>query len=213
MTEIHITREMLRSMDNNHPLSARVDAIQANITAYKQLFIGLPQITLHETDDIIWCVNTLDVPENYVYKTRLTAENVDQRLGEILQQISQHTTHIDWPVYRTCTPANLEQKLLERGFTLSRLPWFLAELAAVPHSLPVAATFHSERVTDATQLALWRDLSAAGFEMDNAQIFYDAYSRHGFDADSQVQHYIGYLGAEPVTSATLLLAGGDYRGL
>ena len=36
----------------------------------------------------------------------------------------------------------------------------------------------------------------------------DAYARHGFGPQAISLHYIGYLHDEPVTSATLLLAGG-----
>jgi ribosomal protein S18 acetylase RimI-like enzyme len=208
LDELHITREMLRLMDDQHPLSGPVDAIQENIRAYKELFVGLPEIMLYESDEICWCINVLEVPENYVYKTRLTDENVDKRLDEILQQIGQHTTHIDWPVYRTCTPSNLGEKLVERGLTTSRLPWMLAELKDLPDVQSPDQAFHIEFVTDENMLAVWRDVSAAGFGMDSAQIFYDAYGRHGFNPDGDVLHYIGYLGSQPVTSSTILFAGG-----
>jgi ribosomal protein S18 acetylase RimI-like enzyme len=38
--------------------------------------------------------------------------------------------------------------------------------------------------------------------------FYDAYARHGYGPEAFSLHYIGYLGDVPVTSATLLDAGG-----
>ncbi len=208
MKDIHITREMLRAMDDQHPLSVPIDAIQANITAYSKWFDGLPGITHYETDEISWRINQLDVPENYVYKTRLTAENVDQRLDEILQQLKQHTTHIDWPLYRTCTPADLDEKLIERGLSISRLPWLLAELADLPDISAPDPAFHIEFVADEAMLAVWRDVSAAGFQMDSAQIFYDAYVRHDFDPNGDALHYIGYIGSQPVTSSTVLFAGG-----
>jgi hypothetical protein len=62
-------------------------------------------------------------------------------------------------------------------------------------------------VTDATMLEAWKQISAVGFGGDT-QIYYDAYARHGFGPDATSLHYIGYLGDRPVTSATLLLAGG-----
>jgi hypothetical protein len=68
------------------------------------------------------------VPENYVYRTRLTTDNVDERLDYVLQQINDRTTYIDWTVYRQCTPANLGEKLIERGLADSRVPWMLMVL-------------------------------------------------------------------------------------
>src|SRR5687768_9103633 len=40
------------------------------------------------------------------------------------------------------------------------------------------------------------------------QDFYAAYARHGFGRNAYSLHYIGYLDDQPVTSSTLLLAGG-----
>ena len=54
-------------------------------------------------------------------------------------------------------------------------------------------------------------INAEGFESDpesDYQKYYDAYARHGFADDSVAVHYIGYFADKPVTSATLLLAGG-----
>jgi hypothetical protein len=54
---------------------------------------------------------------------------------------------------------------------------------------------------------VWRQISAAGFGADT-QIYYDAYARQGFADDASSTQYIGYVGDQPVTSSTLLLAGG-----
>jgi predicted GNAT family acetyltransferase len=50
-------------------------------------------------------------------------------------------------------------------------------------------------------------ISEVGFEEELAS-FYDAYARHGYGPDAFSLHYIGYLDDTPVTSATLLDAGG-----
>ena len=67
--------------------------------------------------------------------------------------------------------------------------------------------FHIEQVRDDRQLAAWVRLSEAGFGQELGW-FYDAYARHGYGADACSLHYIGYLDATPVTSGTLLDAGG-----
>lgn len=60
---------------------------------------------------------------------------------------------------------------------------------------------------DDTQLAAWVRISEAGFESELG-CFYDAYARHGYGPDARSLHFIGYLGDVPVTSGTLLDAGG-----
>jgi len=62
-------------------------------------------------------------------------------------------------------------------------------------------------VTDAATLEAWKQISAEGFGADT-QIYYDAYAGHGFGPDAISLHYVGYLGDQPVTSSTLLVAGG-----
>lgn len=208
MDELHITREMFHTIKDDHPLCKPIDAIQDNIIAYNEMFADLPEMTVHATDEIYWSINVLDVPENYVYRTRLTDENADKRVDEILQQISDQTTYIDWTTYRTCTPANLGEKLVERGLTVGWIPWMLMELDDLPDINYPDGSFHIEFVANEAMMAVWRDVSASGFQVENAQIFYDAYVRQGFDPEADIVHYIGYLGEQPVTSASLLCAGG-----
>lgn len=208
MNEMDITKDMYRSIKDDHPLCKPIDAIQDNIIAYNEMFADLPEMTVHATDEIYWSINVLDVPENYVYRTRLTDENVDKRVDEILQQISDQATYIDWTLYRTCTPVNLGEKLVERGLTVGRIPWMLMELDDLPDVTYPDGSFHIEFVANDAMMAVWRDVSASGFEMDSVQIFYDAYVRQGFDPEGEIVHYIGYLDEQPVTSASLLCAGG-----
>ena len=67
--------------------------------------------------------------------------------------------------------------------------------------------FRIAQVRDDRMMAEWTRISSEGFEVDVAN-FYDAYARHGYGDDAFSLHYIGYLDDVPVTSATLLDAGG-----
>ena len=69
--------------------------------------------------------------------------------------------------------------------------------------------FRVVRVTDATTLEVWRQASSDGFGGGPYHNFYEAYLRHGFAPDALAHHYIGYLGDRPVTSGTMLCAGGS----
>ncbi len=84
--------------------------------------------------------------------------------------------------------------------------WMLADLASLPRQFALEH-FQIAYVRDTGMLATWQYVSAAGFGIDT-QIYYDAYARHGFGDEAIALHAIGYLHDEPVTSATLLLAGG-----
>ncbi|HET9224243.1 MAG TPA: hypothetical protein VFO07_17150 [Roseiflexaceae bacterium] len=198
-------------MAPSHPITSRaetVDQMQANLIAYFRLFADMPGVTFVETDDVTWFVNATGEPDNHVLRTQLVGESIDRRIDEIIGQFSQSTDQIDWLVFPGCRPADLGKRLEARGMQggLGGI-WMLADLALLPDALPTPDSFYVEQVRDTTALEVWKQVSAAGFGGDT-QIYYDAYARHGFGADAFSLHYIGYQGDLPVTSSTLLLAGG-----
>jgi hypothetical protein len=184
-----------------------IDRIQENLVAYFRIFAGLPGVTFVE-EDVTWSVNVGGEPGNHILRTQISGDGVDRRIDELLGQIGQYTDHIDWLVFPSCRPADLGKHLQARG--IKGGPggtWMLAELASLPGAPSAPGGFHVEPVTDNNLLEEWKRLSAEGFEGD-VQIYYDAYARHGYGEEAFSRHYIGYLDKEPVTSSTLLLAGG-----
>jgi hypothetical protein len=129
---------------------------------------------------------------------------------------------MDWFVFPGCQPAGLGERLAARGLAggpdgawtlVGKIGgpggnWLIADLTALPPAPPVASNFHIEYVRDLQMLEEWRQILSAGFGGGDYQNLYDAYARHGFGPEAFSLHYIGYLGDEPVTSSTLLLAGG-----
>lgn len=186
---------------------AIADRVRDNLVAYFRAFAGLPGITLHD-DDVVWCVSEAPAPGNQVLCTHFAAESAEQRIDDTLTEIARHADRIDWLVYPSCRPADLGRRLMARGMPESRGgTWMLADLP-LPGPAPAAPVgFHVERVRDAGMLRTWVGLSSRGFGAD-AGVFFDAYARQGFAADAPSRQYLGYLGDEPVTSSTLLLAGG-----
>jgi hypothetical protein len=184
-----------------------VDQMQENLIAYFRLFAGLPGVTFVEAD-VTWFVSAKAEPGNHLLRTHIPGDSIDRRIDEIIGQISQYTDHIDWLVFPGCRPADLGKRLEARG--MQGGPggiWMLADLTSVPSTPPAPDAFHIEQVRDNATLEVWKEVSSAGFGGD-AQIYYDAYARHGFGPDAVSLHYIGYLGDRPVTSSTLLMAGG-----
>jgi len=186
----------------------KVHLMQANLVAYFPIFAGLPGITFVE-EDITWFVNANNgEPGDMILRSRISGGSIDRRIDEILNQISQYTDHIDWLVFPGCRPADLGRRLEGRG--MKGGPggtWMLADLTSLSGAPPVPDNFHVEYVSDNEMLEEWKLVSSEGFGSD-CQIFYDAYKRHGFGPDAHSLHYIGYLDDTPVTSSTLLVAGG-----
>lgn len=196
------------------------DQVQENLIAYFRLFEGLPGVTFVE-EDIVF-VASQGLPGSQVLRTRVPDEVVEQRLDEALSQIGQSSDGVDWFVFPSCRPDDLGQRLVTHGeaggpngawrlFGKIGGPggtWMVADLASLANHASVPANFHIKQARDLTQLKAWEKINAKGFGSDNYQIFYDAFARHGFGPEANALHFIGYLGDEPVTSATLFLAGG-----
>jgi GNAT superfamily N-acetyltransferase len=185
----------------------KVDQMQENLIAYFRQFAGLPGVTFAEAD-VTWLVNARAEPGNHVLRTRMTGDSIERRIDEIIGQFSQYADQIDWLVFPGCRPADLGKRLEARGMHGGAGGiWMLADLAS-PHSAPTAPdNFRIEQVRNTAMLEAWKQVSAAGFGGDT-QIYYDAYARHGFEADAVSLHYIGYVADQPVSSSTLLMAGG-----
>lgn len=187
--------------------TSAVDRMQENLVAYYRIFAGLPGIALGD-DDIFWLVSKTPAPGRQVVRSRIAAAGVEARIDAALEGFSRHTDAMDWLVFPACRPADLGARLKARGLpeTMGGT-WMLADLDAIPIPFPAPDELRIVQVTDATMLDAWERVSSAGFGSD-CRIFYDAYLRHGFGPEAASLHYIGYVGDVPVTSSTLLLAGG-----
>jgi GNAT superfamily N-acetyltransferase len=105
-------------------------------------------------------------------------------------------------------PLDLSQRLERRGMPAGRGGyWLWADLSAPGVTLTTPTGFHVERVQDDQEMAAWVRISEEGFGGELG-CYYDAYARHGYGPDAFSVHYIGYQGITPVTSGTLLDAGG-----
>lgn len=196
-----------------------VNQIQENLIAYFRIYAGLPGTTFVENAHVTWNAGP---PGSLVLRARLSPESADEQIDEIIRQMGETTTLIDWFVFPSCQPPDLAEQVAARGLAggpngewtlIGKIggpggTWMLADLAALLPAPVVTEPFHVVPVENLQALEIWRQCSAAGFGGGDYQDFYAAYARHGFAADAFSLHYIGYWGDQPVTSGTLLLAGG-----
>jgi ribosomal protein S18 acetylase RimI-like enzyme len=209
------------SQPSFHPSGIELaDQVQENFIAYFRLFADLPGISFVEAD-MTWIVSQ-GLPGNLVLRTKLSGDAIESRLDEALRRIGQASDQIDWFVFPGCQPDDLGDQLAKRGLAggpdgawtlVGQIggpggTWLWADLTSLPGSPPVSANFQVIWVRDHALLKTWQHINAEGFGGGDYQIFYDAFARHGFGPDAMALHYIGYLNDHPVTSATLLLAGG-----
>ena len=195
--------------------------VQENFTTYFRIFDGLPGITFVDAD-VIWNTSK-GAPGNIVLSTRLSPDNVDVGIRDTLRRIGRHADDVDWFVFPNCRPLDLGDHLVachDAGGPDGEWElygniggpggnWMWADLNALSDCIAVPEGFHVKRVTDQRMLDEWVEINAHGFGATDYSFFHAAYTRHGFGAGALVHHYIGYVDTEPVTSSTLLIAGGS----
>jgi len=181
--------------------------IQENLIAYMRLFADLPNMHMHDAETF-WFISHKPAPGNSILRARWPADRIEERIDALFEQIGQHIDHIDWMVFPGDEPADIGRHLEARGMRGRPAGnWLWADLESLVAAPAVADNFRIEQVRDDQAMAVWTAASEAGFGVEVA-CFYDAYARHGYGADAFSLHYIGYLDDTPVTSGTLLDAGG-----
>lgn len=195
-----------------------IDRLQQNFISYFRLFAGLPGITFTE-GAVVWSAGQ----GNMVLSTQLADTDVTQQIDETLRQIGQHTDAVDWFIFPSCRPTDLGEHLRkwdEAGGADGEWMlygniggpggnWMWADLTTLGEPPAVPGGFYVKQVMNQAMFDEWTVINAKGFGADDYTAFHAAYSRHGFGPDAQAVHFIGYLGEAPVTSATLLVAGGS----
>jgi GNAT superfamily N-acetyltransferase len=200
-------------------ISART--IQDNFITYFRIFAGLPDTTFVEDESGTWIASP--APGSQVMKTNFASNSAATQIDETLRRVGQHVDAIDWMVWPDDQPNNLGEELAERGAAggpggewmlygnQGNQPgtWLVIDLESLAERVPVAADFHMEQVRNAQQFEVWVGINARGFGSNDYRAFRAAYLRHGFGDDAQAIHFVGFLGDQPVTSSTLLIAGGS----
>lgn len=200
-----------------------INQIQENFIAYHRIFADISGVRYVEGDATWIVTDGGGAPGTQMLKSNFPSEAVDQHIDAVIAEMGQYTAEIDWMVFPGCRPAHLGERLAARGLAggpdgawqlVGEIPsmggnWMYADLTDLPPAPAVSERFHIVRVGDETMLEAWRQISSAGFGGGEYHNFYQAYARHGFAPDALAHHYIGYLDDQPVTSSTLLLAGGS----
>jgi len=182
--------------------------IQENMIAYMRLFARLPSMVIVDDEETFWLVSNKAAPGNMVLRVRWPMARIEERIDELFTRVGSHIDQIDWMVFPGDQPSDLGRRLEARGMPGgSGGNWLWADLTS-PCAVPsYPRRFHVEQVRDDQRMADWVRVSEAGFDGELG-CFYDAYARHGYGPEAFSRHYIGYLSNTPVTSGTLLEAGG-----
>ncbi len=185
-------------------------AMEANYISYFIGFAQLPYLKLYSDAEVTWISSNLH-SWNTVLRAQLDQNRIITRVEATCAYFKLLKMPLLWQNLPSTRPRDLGSYLKTWGLkSVGGRPHMAANLQNLPAELPTPSGLVIERVSDGSSFDKWFRASVAGFEMspDNAAIYADAYTIHGFSLDGPFLHYVGYLNGEPVTSSTLLLADG-----
>ena len=189
--------------------SELIEALRENYIAYFRLFEGQHGILVHEGEEVAWIIANRP-PGNHILRASFDADRADERIDLLLQTLSKRTGGIRWLLFPFDQPHDLGNLLDRRGLATGNGDrWMFRPLLHLPEPRFDCA-LRLTQVAARPALRSWWTASARGFGMTQraAQVWYDAYRRHGFGKQVYALNYCGRIDRQTVTSGTLILAGG-----
>lgn len=133
----------------------------------------------------------------------------DRRLDEIVGWFAGRGLPCCFWVGPSSQPDDLGERLLARGFDLIfHAPGITHDLAAVSDAVPAGCVIERVRDDDGLRAFLAVILGAYDRPADPHDPWFPVYAAVGYDLDSPVRHYLGFVDAEPVGAATGVIAAG-----
>jgi ribosomal protein S18 acetylase RimI-like enzyme len=206
------TAEEVLSLSPQGELTSLLRASEVNLTEILRLFSGQPGAWFYQDDRGVRFLNRNLPPESMVLMTRWPAADVEDYIGAELRRFEEYGVAVDWYLFPPSSPTDLPVRLQQRGLVPGSTRWLLTELATLPSPPSMPSNFRLEVAESSLSMDAWRRASAAGFGMSeaSAQRYHDAYvgqPRSSENVELRI-HYVGYVNDVPVSSSTLLLAGG-----
>lgn len=187
-------------------------AIDANLSASREIFGCLPQAEIHNKLDITWHLTNLShLVFNGVCRARFTPENADARIADILSHFTARKVPMRWLVGPTTQPTDLGKRLEAHGL-IHTGEWsgMAADLLALNESVPASPDLTIDEVNDRETLREWLSPFTVGYQFPKyvATAFYDLFVAQGFGSHLPWRLYLGRLAGTPIATSAVFVGAG-----
>ena len=186
-----------------------VTAIETNLFDFFKLFEQWPRAEVHDSPDMLWTITDIPFPIfNAVFRAHLS--DPDSAIEAAVARCRNRNVPMMWWTGPSTQPAELGIALEAFGFTGEDVTGMAADLRSLPRDVSVPPGLVIERVADIKAMKKWCHVLCIGFEMPDfvGEAFLDLFRKIGFNSQSTLRHYIGWLNDEPVSTSSMFLSAG-----
>ena len=167
-----------------------------------------PQVNIHETEDLKRLTTRVHHPTwNGVFLSRLTEENVDEKIMENIEYFKELQLPWCWFIGPSSRPLDLQQRIKEYGLTQEYLmPGMALELASMNDDFTTPPGLIVKQVNDLGSLRDFVDVASNVMPLfkEHPYEFYLYEAMSIFDDEIPKIDYVGYLDGMPVATSTLV---------
>jgi len=190
-----------------------VQAVEENLSAVcRLLYSHIPGAYYQEDPELICWATGLPHPVlNGATRARLTPENADARLEELIALFRKRGVPAMWWYDPSSQPTDLGARLEAHGFTRGKgMPGMALDLQKPQAPLALSPALAIRKVTDEATLRLWIGVLCRGYGLSEqiGESFFTACVQIGLGPDSPARHFLCTLDGEPAACASLCAGAG-----
>jgi len=168
----------------------------------------VPLVELNETPYLTTTCSNIEIPMlNRVMFTRLSSENADEKIQEVIDYFSSKELPFTWQVDPDNTPRDLPERLEKHGLTHSSGPGMALKLS----ELRIPDTQDDlifKRVNNQELLQTYSRLLPIAYEFPESACENITRILIGVGLRNDFYHYLGYLDDKPVSTSSIVYSDG-----
>lgn len=188
-----------------------ITAIEENQFSFFSLLGRWSELEFQDTPELLWTLTNIPFPLfNSLMRTKLSADEVDNAIDAAISRCKTNNVPMMWWTGPSTQPADLGEKLIDRGFKQSDSPGMAADLDILPEKSEAPEDLVINRVDNDEDLETWCRVMCEVFGMPNfvGTALFDAYHSIGYESQVPLSNYLGSINNEAVAVSSLLLGAG-----
>lgn len=191
-------------------LASTAHAVEANLFAFFQHLASWPRVRIHDDGTCRWTTSDLPFPLfNSVFHARLDG-SADEVIEARVRDCRGRRAAMLWWTGPSSTPADLGNRLTERGFMLEPAYGMCADLEGALTDVSTDRDVRVDAVEEEATLAAWCRVLCSAFGAPQAfgDAFGDVAIAIGLGRESVFRHFLARVNGEPAATGSLFLGAG-----